>query len=168
MSSKQYSSSSTQAVVANESVFFSEIHSNKAFQIFQEMRAKEELCDVYVCCAGRRFPAHRVVLAGTCPLFREKLAAAHDESTSIKQPYEELEIPEHFDKLLMLQVLEFLYEGKLVLNVNHVKELLQLLCYLKVKCALIIYVCNQHAKFNFSVHIRSRNRSRLVYATSKL
>lgn len=132
MSSRQYYlTPSTQTVVANGTIFLSVIHNNKAFQIFQDMRAKEELCDAYVCSGSQRFPAHRVVLAGTCPLFREKLAAARDESER-KQHYDELEIPEHFEKSLVLNVLNFLYEGKLVLNSYHMMELLQLLSYLKV------------------------------------
>lgn len=132
MSSKQYYlTSSTQTVVANETIFSSDIHSNRAFQVFQDMRAKEELCDIYVCSGSQRFPAHRVVLAGTCLLFREKLAA-----TQSTQRYDELEIPENFDKSVVLNILGFLYEGKLVLNVNHMSELLQLLSYLKVNVFL--------------------------------
>ena len=95
------------------------------------MRAKEELCDVYICCDGRRFPAHRVVLAATCPFFREKLAAEHDES-ECEESFVELEIPWNFDNLLMLNALDFLYEGKLILQLDHIKDLLQLLHYLKV------------------------------------
>lgn len=122
-------------VVANETIFLSDIHSNRAFQIFQDLRAKEELCDAYVCSGSQRFPAHRVVLAGTCPLFREKLAAAREESER-KQHYDELQIPEHFDKSVVLNILNFLYEGKLVLNAYHMVELLQLLSYLKVSSFL--------------------------------
>lgn len=118
-------------VVANEIIFSSEIHSNRAFQVFQDMRAKEELCDTYLCSGSQRFPAHSVVLAGTCPLFREKLATAQEEIGSTRR-YNELEIPASFDKSVVLNVLDFLYEGKLVLNMDHMPELLQLLSYLKV------------------------------------
>lgn len=131
MSLRQINSPPSQAVVANEIIFQWETHSHKAFRIFQEMRAKEELCDVYICCDGRRFPAHRVVLAATCPFFREKLAAEHDES-ECEESFVELEIPWNFDNLLILNALDFLYEGKLILQLDHIKELLQLLHYLKV------------------------------------
>ena len=138
MSSKQYYlTSSKQTVVANETIFSSDIHNNRAFQVFQDMRADEELCDTYLCIGSQRFPAHRVVLAGTCPLFREKLATTQDETKST-QRYNELEIPDNFNNLsVVLNVLDFLYEGKLVLNMNHMPELLQLLSYLKViNCTL--------------------------------
>lgn len=139
MSSKQYYlTSSTQTVVANETIFSSEIHNDRAFQVFQDMRAKDELCDIYLCSGGQRFPAHGVILAGTCPLFREKLATAQEEIGSTRR-YNELEIPENFDKSVLLNVLDFVYEGKLVLNMNHMSELLQLLSYLKViNCVLTL------------------------------
>lgn len=141
MSSKQYPlTSSPQAVVANEAIFVSDIYCNKAFQSFQDMREKEELCDAFVCSGSQRFPAHRVVLAGTCPLFREKLVAAQNEKKE-NQRYDELEIPEHFDESVMLNILNFLYEGKLVLNANHMMELLQLLSFLKVsRCHEFVYM----------------------------
>ena len=139
MSSKQnYLTSSTQLVVANETIFSSEIHSNRAFQVFQDMRAKEELCDTYLCNGSQRFPAHSVVLAGTCPLFREKLATAQEGIGSTRR-YNELEIPANFDESVMLNVLGFLYEGKLVLNMCHMSELLQLLVYLKVINCVLTY-----------------------------
>ena len=138
MASKQYFlTSSKQTVVANESIFTSEIHSNSAFQVFQDMRAKEELCDTYLCVGSQSFPAHRVVLAGTCPLFREKLATSQDEIESTAQRNSELEIPENFSKSVVLNVLDFLYEGKLVLNMNQMSELLQLLSFLKVRLSLV-------------------------------
>ncbi|KAL9957686.1 hypothetical protein ACROYT_G034611 [Oculina patagonica] len=151
MSSRQYYlTPSTQTVVANETIFLSDIHNDRAFQIFQDLRAKEELCDVYVCSGSQRFPAHRVVLAGTCPLFREKLAAARKESER-KQQFDKLEIPEHFDKSIVLNILNFLYEGKLALNANHMMKLLQLLSYLKLEEANI--ACER-----FTIdHLRTKN-----------
>ena len=141
MSSKQYYlTSSTQTVVANENVFSSEIHSNRAFQVFQDMRASEELCDTYLCNGSQRFPAHSVVLAGACPLFREKLATTQEEIENT-QRYYELDIPGNYDESVVLNVLDFVYEGKLVLNMNHMTELLQLLSYLKViNCVLTLAV----------------------------
>ena len=139
MSSKQnYLTSSTQLVVANETIFSSEIHSNRAFQVFQDMRAKEELCDTYLCNGSQRFPAHSVVLAGTCPLFREKLATVQEGIGSTRR-YNEVEIPASFDESVVLNVLDFLYEGKLVLNMSHLSELLQLLVYLKVINCVLTY-----------------------------
>jgi len=74
------------------------------------------------------FSFHRVVLAGTCPLFCEKLAASQADGEE-KRSCDEFEIPEQFDKLAVVSVLEF----KLVLNVDRMMDLLQLLCCLKIK-----------------------------------
>lgn len=149
MSSKQYPlTSSPQTVVTNEAIFVSDIYCNKAFQSFQDMREKEELCDAFVCSGSQRFPAHRVVLAGTCPLFREKLAAARNEKDK-KQRYDELKIPEDFDESVMLNILNFLYQGKLVLNANHMMDFLQLLSFLQVsrfhEFCLYIYFLKKHS-----------------------
>ena len=137
LSNMQRYSSSAKTTVSNETYFVSDYHGSRAFQIFQDMRTKEEHCDVLVSGGGRRFPAHRVVLAGTCPLFREKLAAKQEER-ELKGAWYELEIPEQFDKSVGSNVLDFLYTGKLVLSVSQMMDLLQLLCYLKVKRLLQI------------------------------
>lgn len=122
MSSQRYSSSG-KTIVSNETCFLSDFYSVRAFKIFQDMRAKEEHCDIFVCSGDRRFPAHRVILAGTCPLFREKLTAPEEDRESC----DELEISGQFDVAVVQNVLDFLYTGKLILSRNLMMDLLQLL-----------------------------------------
>lgn len=78
------------------------------------MCVKEELCDVYICCDGWCFFVYCVVLVVICFFFCEKLVVEYDES-ECEELFVELEILWNFDNLLMLNVLDFLYEGKLIL-----------------------------------------------------
>lgn len=107
MSLQRYSSSA-KTIVPNESCFFSDSHSASAFQIFQDLRANEEVCDAFICSGSNRFPVHRVVLAGTCPLFREKLAASQADGEK-KRSCDEFEIPKQFDKLAVVRAGVFVY-----------------------------------------------------------
>jgi len=125
--------SANTTTVSNETCFVSSSHITNAFLSFQDMRTKEENCDIYICIHGQRFPAHRVVLAGACKFFREKLLATQVDEEEKPPHFKELEIPEQFDKQIVHSVLDFLYTGKLVFNFHQMNDMLRLLCYLQVK-----------------------------------
>lgn len=129
--------SANTTTVSNENCFVSSSHVTNAFLGFQDMRMKEENCDIFICIHGQRFPAHRVVLAGTCKFFREKLVATQVDEEEKPPHFKELEIPEQFEKQIVHSVLDFLYTGKLVLNFLQMNDMLRLLCYLQVKYFLI-------------------------------
>ena len=129
--------SANTTTVSNENCFVSSSHVTNAFLSFQDMRMKEENCDIFICIHGQRFPAHRVVLAGTCKFFREKLVAKQVDEEEKPPHFKELEIPEQFEKQIVHSVLDFLYTGKLVLNFLQMNDMLRLLCYLQVKYFLI-------------------------------
>ena len=99
--------------VSNEACFVSNSHITNAFLTFQDMRTKEENSDIFICIHGQRFPAHRVVLAGTCKFFREKFVVKQVDDEERLPHFKELEIPEQFDKQIVHSVLDFLFTGKL-------------------------------------------------------
>ena len=104
--------SANTTTVSNENCFVSSSHITNAFLSFQDMRMKEENCDIFICIHGQRFPAHRVVLAGTCKFFREKLVAKQVDEEEKPPHFKELEIPEHFEKQIVHSVLDFFVHGK--------------------------------------------------------
>ena len=54
----------------NHKLYTSKRITEAAFSAFEELRRQNQLCDVVIRVDGHDFPAHRVVLAATCPYFR--------------------------------------------------------------------------------------------------
>ena len=50
--------------------YTSSILTNQAFQVLEELREQNQLCDVTIRVGDHDCIAHRVVLAATCPYFR--------------------------------------------------------------------------------------------------
>ncbi len=54
----------------NKDVYSSSRLAKEGFANFEELREKEQLCDVTIRVEDKEYKAHRLVLAGTCPYFR--------------------------------------------------------------------------------------------------
>ena len=50
--------------------YTSPVLTRNGFAAFEEIRQQKQLCDVTIRVGDKEYPAHRVVLAGTCPYFR--------------------------------------------------------------------------------------------------
>ena len=50
--------------------YTSKIITSQAFEVFDELRQRNQLCDVTIMVDGHEFTAHRVVLAAVSPYFR--------------------------------------------------------------------------------------------------
>ena len=93
-------------------------HSNETLQLMNELRFKNELCDVVLLVEKRRFPAHRIVLAGASPYLRAMFTNGMLESgmRDIKL--------QGIDANVMDTLLDFCYTGVVDVTVDNVQALL--------------------------------------------
>lgn len=89
-----------------------------------ELLLNQELCDVVLCVGKRRFPAHRVVLAGCCPYLRAMFTNGMQETGQDSVTLQDME-PE-----LMELLLEYMYRGCVTITTTNVQSLLQAACLL--------------------------------------
>ena len=51
-------------------IFESQGHCNSVLTMLNELRSKQEQCDMTLITEGKRFPCHKAVLIGACEYFR--------------------------------------------------------------------------------------------------
>ena len=107
-------------------------HFDAIFKRFHEMKSNMELCDVSLKAANVTFSAHRLVLAGNSPYFRNLFLARNSETRD-----QEVVLPDNFRSETVRLMLEYFYTGKLRFNEEDCEELLSLACMLQVWYRLI-------------------------------
>ncbi|XP_037540970.1 kelch-like protein 7 isoform X2 [Nematolebias whitei] len=93
-------------------------HESSCLKVMNDFRKEGEFCDVVLVVQGRRFPAHRVVLAAASHFFRLMLTTNMKESASRELELRDVE-PE-----VVEQLTEYLYTARVSVNEGNVQSLL--------------------------------------------
>ncbi|XP_028512851.1 kelch-like protein 18 [Exaiptasia diaphana] len=110
---------------STQSVFESRNHHDQAFEVFYDMRANSELCDITLKIGNLKFTAHKVVLAASSSFFRQKFSS-QDEVGSY-----EMSLPDFLKPDAMAAMLDYLYTGYLRINTENMEDLLAVACFIK-------------------------------------
>ena len=94
-------------------------HCRTAFQTMQELRQSRYLCDVVLCVDGHKFPAHKIVLAGTSPYLKAMFTNGMLETDQDVVEIRGLEAK------TMENLLDFMYTSTIEITVNNVQNILQ-------------------------------------------
>ncbi|XP_069886639.1 transcription regulator protein BACH1 isoform X2 [Dipodomys merriami] len=127
---------SESAVFAYES----SVHSTHVLLGLNEQRQKDVLCDLTVLVQGRRFRAHRAVLAACSSYFHARVVGHAEAELSITLP-EEVTV-KGFEPLI-----QFAYTAKLVLSGDNVEEVCRCVALLRVHD--VEESCFQFLRFKF-------------------
>ena len=102
-------------------------HAQSLLTALENLRNREELCDVVLKVAETEIKAHRVVLAAVSPYFNAMFTGDHVES---KQKVVQLN---NLDPLAVRMVVEFAYVAKASITVDNVQSLLTVASLLQVE-----------------------------------
>lgn len=102
-------------------------HAQSVLTALENLRKREELCDVILKVAGTEIKAHRVVLAAVSPYFNAMFTGDLAES---RQNVVQLN---NLDPLAVHMVVEFAYVAKASITVDNVQSLLTVACLLQVE-----------------------------------
>ena len=94
------------------------VHTHSAFQVMDDLRRKEELCDIILCVEDQVFNAHKVVLAGCSPYLRAMFTNGMLETM---QSHIEIH---GIDPIAMEIILDFMYTGTIEITVENVQIVL--------------------------------------------
>lgn len=94
------------------------LHSNETMQMMNDLRLKNELCDVVLVVDGRQYTAHRVVLAGASSYLRAMFTNGMLESGMKDIKLRGIEAN------VMEALLEFIYTGVVEVTVENVQAIL--------------------------------------------
>ncbi|XP_022091219.1 kelch-like protein 17 isoform X2 [Acanthaster planci] len=94
------------------------LHTHAAFTVMNELRQRQELCDVVLCLEDQAFRAHKVVLAGCSPYLRAMFTNGMKETAE-----DQVEI-HGVDPVAMEIILTFMYTGFIEINVENVQIVL--------------------------------------------
>lgn len=94
-------------------------HGRSALQAMHELRKEEILCDVVLCVEGKRFPAHKIVLAGSSPYLKAMFT-----NGMLETDRDLVEIRD-IDASTMQNLLDFMYTSTIEITVNNVQSILQ-------------------------------------------
>ena len=98
------------------------------FDRFHNMRSNMELCDVTLRVGNVTFSAHRLILAGNSPYFRNVFLSKKLGATD-KQ---EIVLPSNFRDDTVRFMLDYFYSGNLTIRQEDCEDLLSLACLLQV------------------------------------
>ncbi len=108
------------AMIPDECRLFSiNNHASQAFQVMNELRQRQELCDIIICVDGHRFHAHKVVLAGCSPYLRAMF------TNGMLETEKNLVEIRGIESVTMELLLEFMYKGNVEITTDNVQLLLQ-------------------------------------------
>ncbi|XP_046374616.1 kelch-like protein 12 [Haliotis rufescens] len=94
-------------------------HAKNAFDVMQDLRRQQQLCDVILCVDGAKFHAHKVVLAGCSPYLRAMFTNGMLETDSDCVQIHGVE------PTTMEMLLDFMYTSNIEINVENVQSILQ-------------------------------------------
>ena len=101
------------------------------FKRFYEMKTNMDLCDVTLKAENVTFAAHRLVLAGNSPYFKNIF---HSENSETRD--QEVILPNNVRCETVRSMLEYFYTGKLHIKGENCEEILSLACLLQVRYIL--------------------------------
>nr|XP_032653837.1 kelch-like protein 5 [Chelonoidis abingdonii] len=84
-------------------------------QGFQELYQAQQLCDVALVAAGRRFPSHRLVLGSVSPYLRDRMASAESQGGEVQL--------QDVSPSILQSILHYLYTEELALTDECAQEL---------------------------------------------
>lgn len=93
-------------------------HGIKALMVMDDLRKREQLCDVTLCVGGKQIRAHRVVLASFSSYFLAMFTNGMKESLEENVPLKDVD----FKTVELL--IDFAYTGKLDITIDTVQSLL--------------------------------------------
>ncbi|KAL4217716.1 hypothetical protein ACF0H5_022457 [Mactra antiquata] len=94
-------------------------HGRSALQTMHELRQDAVLCDVTLCVEGRKFPAHKIVLAGSSPYLKAMFTNGMLETDQDVVEIRDIEAN------TMQNLLDFMYTSTVEITVNNVQSILQ-------------------------------------------
>lgn len=94
-------------------------HGRSSLQTMHELRKEEVLCDVVLCVDGKRFSAHKIVLAGSSPYLKAMFT-----NGMLETDQDVVEIRD-IDAATMQNLLDFMYTSTIEITVNNVQSILQ-------------------------------------------
>lgn len=97
------------------------------FDRFHNMRSNMELCDVTLRVGNVTFSAHRLVLAGNSPYFRNIFVSENADTR-----HQEIILPSNFRGDTLRSILDYFYTGNLAINQEDCEDLLSLASLLQV------------------------------------
>ena len=97
------------------------------FDCFHNMRSNMELCDITLTAGNVSFSAHRLILAGNSPYFRNMFVSENADSRQ-----EEVVLPSNCRGDTLRAILDYFYSGKLSINQEDCEDLLSLASLLQV------------------------------------
>ncbi|XP_047139825.1 kelch-like protein 3 [Hydra vulgaris] len=104
-------------------------HFTSAFQVLNEMRVNEEMCDVILCTDDSlRVPAHRVVLSACSPYFRAMF------NTNFLEAHQSVIHLKDLEGNTLEDIISYFYTGKLRINYDNVEGV--------IKLAKVFYINN--------------------------
>jgi hypothetical protein len=90
-----------------------------AMLTMHELRQDGILCDVTLCVEGRKFPAHKIVLAGSSPYLKAMFTNGMLETDQDVVEIRDIEAS------TMQNLLDFMYTSTVEITVNNVQSILQ-------------------------------------------
>ncbi|KAM4586731.1 kelch-like protein 3 isoform 1-T1 [Fundulus diaphanus] len=97
---------------------FSQTHTRRAFQLMNDLRSKELLCDVQLVAGSVEVPAHRVVLASCSPYFCAMFTGDMSESKAPRVEIREV------DGQTLRKLVDYIYTAEIEVTEDNVQVLL--------------------------------------------
>ena len=94
-------------------------HAKQAFEVMNDLRRQEQLCDIVLCIDGAKFNAHKIVVAGCSPYLRAMFTNGMLET---EQSVVEIQ---GIETNTMGLLLDFMYTSTIEINVENVQSILQ-------------------------------------------
>ena len=94
--------------------------SQKAFNVFDDLRQNNQLCDVILQANGQDFPAHRNILAACSPYFRALFTNGMNETKETN-----VQLPD-VDPQLFSLLLDYAYTREVKITEENVEKILPL------------------------------------------
>lgn len=130
MASTQQDTSSRQdraAAVPDSKLFKIKDHCSESFQVMNQLRKDEQLCDITFKIGCETFRAHRVVVASVSPYLRAMFTCGMKESTQ-----DEIELRD-IEPQAMSALINYAYTGEVLVTVDNVQDLLPAAGILQLK-----------------------------------
>lgn len=94
-------------------------HNRNAMETMHELRQEGVLCDVTLCVEGKKFPAHKIVLAGSSPYLKAMFT-----NGMLETEQDVVEIRD-IEAVTMQNLLDFMYTSTIEITVGNVQSILQ-------------------------------------------
>lgn len=120
MASNQQDTSNRQdrASVSDSRLFKIKDHCSESFQVMNQLRREDQLCDITFRIGSETFRAHRVVVASVSPYLRAMFTCGMKESSQ-----DEIELRD-IEPQAMCALINYAYTGEVLVTIDNVQDLL--------------------------------------------